>query len=312
MSREPQTFYPAPAAGPIVMGWGSLYRHDIAVPSQVRPLTPSSSTPSKSNTPSLTCRPGRRCSPGSAAPRQTSYSAPTHHRCPKRLKDVQGLLEDFIETMGALGDKLGPIPGATTRGSSVEQESLGGVSGDAAALVSFALEVATAAGSKTRLLPCLKQCTWLGNRRCPLPPRVPRVTANFAYVRWHGRPGNAAPDGPGSSPAPRVRYCTSWGVRRSASMATRTTGSPAMRRVTVRRYGNVGPRGRPLCIGGIETRLLLTVSQGVAIHSMDEHCGQKPPAPAGVALVGTRRVWRWSVAPHRRPAPPPSRPPCTS
>src|SRR5262245_59741958 len=46
--------------------------------------------------------------------------------------------------------------------------------------------------------------------------------------------------------APGCPFCTNWGGRPSASMAMCTISSPAMRRVTVRRYGNSSARENDL------------------------------------------------------------------
>lgn len=109
----------------------------------------------------------------------------------QRLHDVQSLLEDFIEIISALGDTLGPILVQLPADfRSVEQESLEAFLGLLPRQVSFALEFRHGSWIKDTTFTLLEQhqVAWVVVD-APFLPRVPRVTANFAYVRWHGRPG---------------------------------------------------------------------------------------------------------------------------
>ena len=109
----------------------------------------------------------------------------------QRLHDIQSLLEDFIATVSALGDKLGPILVQLPEDfRSVEQESLEAFLGMLPHQVSFALEFRHGSWLKETTFTLLEQyqVAWVVVD-APFLPRVPRVTANFAYVRWHGRPG---------------------------------------------------------------------------------------------------------------------------
>ena len=109
----------------------------------------------------------------------------------QRLHDIQSLLEDFIATVSALGDKLGPILVQLPEDfRSVEQEALEAFLGMLPPQVSFALEFRHGSWLKETTFTLLEQyqVAWVVVD-APFMPRVPRVTANFAYVRWHGRPG---------------------------------------------------------------------------------------------------------------------------
>jgi uncharacterized protein YecE (DUF72 family) len=110
----------------------------------------------------------------------------------QRLRDTQSLLEDFLETMGALGDKLGPILVQLPEDfRSVEQESLEVFLATLPRQVQFAVEFHHGSWVKDTTFTLLEQyqVAWVVVD-APFLPRVPRVTANFAYVRWHGRPGH--------------------------------------------------------------------------------------------------------------------------
>ena len=109
----------------------------------------------------------------------------------QRLKDVQSLLEDFIETVGELGDTLGPILVQLPEDfRSVEQESLEAFLGLLPRHVAFALEFRHGSWVKDTTFALLEQhqVAWVVVD-APFLPCVPRVTAPFAYVRWHARPG---------------------------------------------------------------------------------------------------------------------------
>ena len=109
----------------------------------------------------------------------------------QRLRDAQGLLEDFLEIMGELGDKLGPILVQLPEDfRSVEQESLEAFLAILPQQVSFAVEFRHGSWVKDTTFTLLEQhqVAWVVVD-APFLPRLPRVTANFAYLRWHGRPG---------------------------------------------------------------------------------------------------------------------------
>ena len=109
----------------------------------------------------------------------------------QRLRDAENLVEDFIETMGELGDKLGPILVQLPEDfRSVEQESLEAFLHTLPPQVQFAVEFRHGSWVKDTTFALLEQyqVAWVVVD-APFLPRVPRVTANFAYVRWHGRPG---------------------------------------------------------------------------------------------------------------------------
>jgi uncharacterized protein YecE (DUF72 family) len=109
----------------------------------------------------------------------------------QRLRDAQSLLEDFIGTVSELGDKLGPIlvqlPEDFRRS---EQESLEAFVATLPQQVQFAVEFRHGSWIKDTTFTLLEQSqvAWV-IVDAPFLPCVPRVTASFAYVRWHGRPG---------------------------------------------------------------------------------------------------------------------------
>ena len=109
----------------------------------------------------------------------------------QRLHDIRSLLEDFIATIGELGDKLGPILVQLPEDfRSVEQGALEAFLGLLPRQVSFALEFHHGSWVKDATFTLLEQhqVAWVVVD-APFLPCVPRVTASFAYVRWHGRPG---------------------------------------------------------------------------------------------------------------------------
>ena len=193
MSREPQTFYLG-TSGWAHRDWvGSLYRHDMPPSEYLTTYAQQFNTVEIEHTffdlpTRQTVQSWQRRTPpdfifSPCLPRRITHV--------QRLKDVQGLLEDFIETMGELGDKLGPILVQLPEDwRSVEQESLEAFLGMLPRQVSFALEFRHGSWIKDTTFTLLEQyqVAWV-IVDAPFLPRVPRVTANFAYVRWHGRPG---------------------------------------------------------------------------------------------------------------------------
>jgi uncharacterized protein YecE (DUF72 family) len=112
----------------------------------------------------------------------------------QRLKDVQSLLEDFIEIISDLGGTLGPILVQLPEDfRSVEQASLEAFLELLPRQAAFALEFRHGSWVKDTTFTLLEQyqVAWVVVD-APFLPRVPRVTAPFAYVRWHGRPGHQA------------------------------------------------------------------------------------------------------------------------
>jgi uncharacterized protein YecE (DUF72 family) len=109
----------------------------------------------------------------------------------QRLRDTQSLLEDFIETISELRDKLGPILVQLPEDfRSIEQESLEAFLAILPQQVQFAVEFRHGSWVKDTTFTLLEQhqVAWV-IVDAPFLPRVPHVTASFAYVRWHGRPG---------------------------------------------------------------------------------------------------------------------------
>ena len=109
----------------------------------------------------------------------------------QRLRDVQSLLEDFIAIISALGDTLGPILVQLPEDfRSTEQAALEAFLDLLPRQAAFALEFRHGSWVKDTTFALLErhQVAWVVVD-APFLPRVPRVTAPFAYVRWHGRPG---------------------------------------------------------------------------------------------------------------------------
>jgi uncharacterized protein YecE (DUF72 family) len=109
----------------------------------------------------------------------------------QRLRHTQGLLEDFLAVMVELGSKLGPIllqlPDDFRRH---EQEHLATFLHTLPQALHFAIEFHHGSWLKDATFELLEayQVAWVVVD-APFLPRLPRVTASFAYVRWHGRPG---------------------------------------------------------------------------------------------------------------------------
>ena len=109
----------------------------------------------------------------------------------QRLRNVQGLLEDFLSVIVELGKKLGPIllqlPDDFRRH---EQEHLEAFLDTLPHELPFAIEFHHGSWCHDTTFQMLEahQVAWVVVD-APFLPRVPRVTARFAYVRWHGHPG---------------------------------------------------------------------------------------------------------------------------
>jgi len=193
MSREPQIFSLG-TSGWAHRDWvGVLYPHDMPPTEYLTTYAQQFNTveiehtffemPSRHTVQSWQRRtpPGFVFSP--CLPRRITHT--------QRLRDAQSLVEDFVATMGALGDKLGPMLVQLPEDfRSVEQECLETFLAMLPRQVSFALEFRHGSWVKDTTFSLLEQhgVAWVVVD-APFLPRVPRVTANFAYVRWHGRPG---------------------------------------------------------------------------------------------------------------------------
>jgi uncharacterized protein YecE (DUF72 family) len=117
------------------------------------------------------------------APRQITHV--------QRLRHTQGLLEDFLAVMRELGDKLGPILLQLPDDFRLsEQEHLEAFLQTLPREVQFAVEFHHGSWLKDTTFELLEayQIAWVVVDAAFLP-RLPRVTAPFAYVRWHGYPG---------------------------------------------------------------------------------------------------------------------------
>jgi uncharacterized protein YecE (DUF72 family) len=116
---------------------------------------------------------------------------PRHITHAQRLRNTQGLLEDFLAVIVELGHKLGPIllqlPDDFRRG---EQEHLERFLQVLPQELQFAIEFRHGSWLKDTTFQLLEahRVAWVVVDASFLP-RVPRVTAPFAYVRWHGHPG---------------------------------------------------------------------------------------------------------------------------
>lgn len=109
----------------------------------------------------------------------------------QRLQDVQGRLEDFLALMEELGDKLGPVLIQLPEDfRHTEQARLEAFLTLLPAQVQFAIEFRHGSWVRdtTFALLAQHQIAWVVVD-APFLPRLPHVTASFAYVRWHGRPG---------------------------------------------------------------------------------------------------------------------------
>jgi len=109
----------------------------------------------------------------------------------QRLQNTQALLEEFVAVLAELGSKLGPIliqlPDDFRR---TEQPHLETFLQHLPAPGKFAIEFHHGSWLKEETFQLLEahQVAWVIVDAAFLP-RLPRVTAPFAYVRWHGRPG---------------------------------------------------------------------------------------------------------------------------
>ncbi len=118
------------------------------------------------------------------APRQITHV--------QRLRNTQEPLQAFVEVIGGLREKLGPIllqlPDDFRR---QEYSALEGFLQTLPQEQRFAIEFHHGSWLKDPTFQLLEayQVAWV-IVDAPFLPRLPRVTANFSYVRWHGRPGS--------------------------------------------------------------------------------------------------------------------------
>ena len=124
---------------------------------------------------------GFRFSP--CAPRQITHV--------QRLHNTRGVLDDFLEVVGELGDKLGPIlfqlPADFRHAEHTHLETFLQTLPQER---QFAIEFHHGSWLKESTFQLLEayQVAWVIVEASFLP-RLPRVTAPFAYVRWHGYRG---------------------------------------------------------------------------------------------------------------------------
>ena len=110
----------------------------------------------------------------------------------QRLRDVQGLLEDFLAIVEDLGNKLGPVLVQMPEDfRSTEYATLESFLQALPRSQHFAIEFHHGSWLKDTTFRLLEayQIAWVVVDAAFLP-RVLQVTAPFAYVRWHGRPGH--------------------------------------------------------------------------------------------------------------------------
>jgi uncharacterized protein YecE (DUF72 family) len=111
----------------------------------------------------------------------------------KRLRNTQRQVENFLAIMLELDDKLGPILLQLPEDfRHTEHEQLERFLDTLPAEQLFAIEFRHGSWLKEATFAQLEalHIAWVVVD-APFMPRVPRVTANFAYIRWHGYPGVA-------------------------------------------------------------------------------------------------------------------------
>jgi uncharacterized protein YecE (DUF72 family) len=108
-----------------------------------------------------------------------------------RLQGTGAIMDEFIAVITELDEKLGPLllqlPENFRAG---EQDRLEAFLSTLPQTQQFAIEFRHGSWLKASTYALLEayQVAWVVVD-APFLPRVPRVTAPFAYIRWHGRPG---------------------------------------------------------------------------------------------------------------------------
>ena len=116
---------------------------------------------------------------------------PRHITHEQRLHNTQRQVESFLATMLELGDKLGPILLQLPEDfRHSEHEQLARFLDTLPAEQPFAVEFRHGSWIKETTFTRLeaRHIAWVVVDASFMP-RLPRVTANFAYIRWHGHPG---------------------------------------------------------------------------------------------------------------------------
>lgn len=110
----------------------------------------------------------------------------------QRLRQAHGLVEAFLAVIRELGEKLGPILIQLPEDfRSTEEEYLEAFLRTLPPEMRYAVEFRHGSWHKDSTLQLLEryQVAWV-IVDAPFMPRLPHVTADFAYVRWHSRPGH--------------------------------------------------------------------------------------------------------------------------
>lgn len=108
-----------------------------------------------------------------------------------RLQGTSAAMDDFMAVIIELGDKLGPVLLQLPENfRTSEQARLEAFLSALPQRQAFAIEFRHGSWLKASTYALLEayQIAWVVVD-APFLPRVPRVTAPFAYIRWHGRPG---------------------------------------------------------------------------------------------------------------------------
>lgn len=121
-----------------------------------------------------------------------SLCAPRQITHVQRLRHTQGLLEDFLAVVMELGEKLGPIllqlPNDFRRQEQTHLEAFLQTLPQREGQFAIEFHHGSWLVETTFELLEVYNVAWVVVDADFLP-RVPRVTAPFAYIRWHGRPG---------------------------------------------------------------------------------------------------------------------------
>lgn len=120
-----------------------------------------------------------------------SPCVPRHITHVQRLRDTKSLLDDFLAVITELGPKLGPLLVQLPEDfRNTEQATLESFLETLPREQRFAIEFRHGSWLKDTTFQLLEQyqVAWVVVD-APFLPRVPRVTAPFAYVRWHRRSG---------------------------------------------------------------------------------------------------------------------------